>query len=433
MMKTKTLLFGLVALMSFNVSVVRAQWEPTGFTQSSVWVLGQAQNGNLIAADDIYPDRGGIYLSQDAGETWTKTNALDYSYTSHLVKDENVYLGGIESIVAISHNHGETWSNVDFKNLLPEASENTPIYAMEYHNGRIYAAVLSLGIAYSEDNGITWQLTDVESLLDENNPEDGGQWCYNLRSYKGKLYNVGAFGIWEYNEDADLWSNVDETWYGGSTCIAEDVFYVVYNAQGIPDGIRYTTDFQEWEVMPIPDGVSTSFRFMEYHKGAFFLGHVSEAIFYTMDKGETWIEYRENFPGFSPVPGINFYGTPMGLTFAGNNMFCGVFSPDEGVGGIYMAPVPDEVTDVIEMPANFQPRVYPNPANDFVLLQFPKGEKNHGSLIITDITGRVKYNKTIQNEGGNAIAIPTRNWLPGFYLYTITTGESKASGKFIVE
>lgn len=432
-MKTKTLLFGLVALMSLNVSVVRAQWEPTGFTQSSVWVLCQAQNGNLIAADDIYPDMGGIYLSQNAGETWTKTNALDYSYTSHLVKDESVYLGGIECNVAISHNNGETWSNVDFKNLLPEASENTPIYAMEYHNGRIYAAVLSLGIAYSEDNGITWQLTDVESLLDEDDPENGGQWCYNLRSYKGKLYNVGAFGIWEYNEDADLWSNVDGTWYGGSTCIADDVFYVIYNAYGIPDGIRYTTDFQEWNVMQIPDEVSTSIRFIEYYKGAFFMGHVNDAIFYTLDKGETWVDYRENFPAFSPVPGVDLYGVPMNLVFAGDNMFCGVFSGFEDEGGVYRAAVPDEITDVKEIQALLQPHVYPNPANDFVLIQFPKGQENQGSLMITDVMGRVKYNKTIHNEGGNAISVSTKDWASGLYLYTIITGESKASGKFIVK
>lgn len=165
----------------------------------------------------------------------------------------------------------------------------------------------------------------------------------------------------------------------------------------------------------------------------FFIGHVNEAIFYTMDKGETWVEYRENFPGFSPVPGVNFYGTPMGLTFAGNNMFCGVFSPDEGVGGVYKASVPDEVTNVTEMPANFQPLVYPNPANDFVLLQFPKGQQNQGSLMITDAMGKVKYNKKINNEQDNAISVSTKNWSPGLYLYTITTGESKASGKFIVE
>lgn len=432
-MKTKTLLFGLVALLCLNATIVRAQWEPTGFTQPSVWVLCQAENGNLIAADDIYPDMGGIYLSKDAGETWEKTSARDYSYTSHLVKDESVYLGGVDCNVAVSHNNGETWSNVNFKELFPGVTENNPIYAMEYHNGRIYAAVLSFGIAYSDDDGITWNLTDRESLLDEDNPDNGGQWCYNLRSFKGKLYNVAAFGIWEYNDVADLWSKVDGRSWGGSSCIADDVFYVVYNASGVPDGIRYTTDFQEWKVMPIPDGASTSIRIMEYYKGAFFMGHVHDAIFYTLDKGETWIEYRENFPAFSPAPGLDLYGVPMNLVFAGDNMFCGVFSSFENVGGVYRAPVPGEVTDVKEIQALLQPIVFPNPANDFVLLQLPKGQENQGSLMITDAMGRLKYNKTINNEQSNTISVSTKDWASGLYLYTIIIGESKASGKFIVK
>lgn len=61
-MNKKTLFFAVVALLFSTTSVLKAQWEPTSFTHST-WVLCQAENGNLIAADDIYPDMGGIYLS----------------------------------------------------------------------------------------------------------------------------------------------------------------------------------------------------------------------------------------------------------------------------------------------------------------------------------------------------------------------------------
>lgn len=433
-MKAKTLVLGLIALMYFNTSMVWAQWKPTDFTQSSVWTLCLAENGNLIAADDIYPELGGIYLSQDEGATWEKSIAGDHAYTASLVKDESVYFGGVDCNVAISHDNGETWSNVNFKELFPGVSANDPIYAMEYHNGRVYASVLNFGIAYSDDDGITWDLTDYESLLNEGDPENGGQWCYNLRSYNGKLYNVGAFGIWEYNEDTDLWSNVDATWYGGSTCIVDDVFYVVYNAQGIPDGIRYTTNFQEWEVMPIPDGASTTIRTIEYYEGAFFIGHVHDAVFYTLDNGEIWEEYREDFPAYSPAPGLDLYGVPMSLVFSGENMLCGVFSPFEGVGGVYKSPLPEElISDVKEMGDLRQPMIYPNPAKEFVSLQLPKGLKNQGTLMITDLMGRVKFNKTIKGEDGNMLVIPTEDWSSGVYLYTIITGASKSSGKFIIE
>lgn len=430
-MKTKTLLFLLISLAFLNPSILTAQWEPTGFTQST-WVLCQAENGNLIAANDIYPDLGGIYLSQDEGISWEQTNAIPYSYTAQVVKDSSIYLGGVGCNVAISHNNGEAWSNVNFSALFPGVTENDPIYALEFHNGRIYAAVLNFGIVYSEDDGATWNLTDQESLWDVDNPEDGGQWCYNLRSYNGNLYNMGAYGIWVYNEIEDLWSQVDDMWYAGSSLVVDDVFYVVYNAMGIPAGIRYTTDFQNWDVMPIPDGSDTTIRFMEYYEGAFFIGHVNDAIFYTVDQGENWIEYRENFPAFEPVPDVVFYGTPMSLVFNGDMMYCGVFSPFEGVGGVFKAPVPEGL-NISELAESLQLVVYPNPANDFISIQFPNGLQNQGSLIITDVLGRIHYNKSIGNEIDKTIIVSTENWTSGLYIYSIVSGASKASGKFIVQ
>ncbi|WP_026451563.1 T9SS type A sorting domain-containing protein [Aequorivita capsosiphonis] len=430
-MKTKTLLFLFVVLMCLNSSVLTAQWESTGFTKAT-WALAKAENGNLIAADDMYPELGGIYLSQDQGDSWVKTSATDYAYTAHVVKDESIYMGGVEGNVAISHDNGETWANVNFGNVLPGLTVDDPIYAMEYHNGRIYASVFNFGVVYSEDEGVTWNLTDQESLWDVDNPIDGGQWTYNLHSYHDQLYNIGAFGIWVYDETADLWAQVDDRWYGNSSLIVDDVFYVIYNADGIPDGIRYTTDFQNWEVMPLPDGASTSVRFMEYYHGAFFMGHVSEAILYTVDQGATWIEYREDFPAFEPIPGLNLYGTPMNLVFDGETMYCGVFSPIDGVGGVFKAPVPAEL-NINEISASLQPVLYPNPAKDFVMLQFPQDQENQGSLRITDALGRVQYNKTIGNEENNTISVSTETWASGVYLYSIVTEGSKASGKFIVE
>lgn len=431
-MKTKSLLFLLVTLLCLNTSILSAQWEPTGFGEST-WSLPKAENGNLLAADDIYPEFGGIYLSEDAGDSWVKTSAVDHAYTAHLVKDESVYMGGVEGYVAISHDNGETWANVNFGNVLPGLTVDDPIYAMEYQNGRIYASVFNVGVVYSEDEGITWNLTDQESLWDEDNPEDGGQWTYNLRSYKGKLYNIGAFGIWVYEETEDLWSQVDDRWYGNSSLVVDDIIYVIYNAGGIPDGIRYTTDFQNWDVMPIPAGASTSIRFMEYYKGAFFMGHVNEAILYSLDQGTTWIEYREDFPVFEPVPGLEIYSTPMNLVFDGDEMFCGIFSPIEGLGGVYKAPIPAEVLSVNEVPSSLSLAVYPNPAKDFINLQFPHGEEVQGSLMITDVLGRVQSRKTLGDMESNTISVSTETWASGIYLYSIVAEGSKITGKFIVE
>jgi len=217
----KLVLYSLILLL-FTSHLMQAQWEPTAFNQST-WILCQTENGNLLATNDVYPEMGGIYISQDQGITWTDTQVEKLSYTGFLVTNQSVYMGGVGSNVAISHDNGATWTISNFSDLFPGAHPEDPIYAIEEHNNRIYVSLLSHGIVYSEDQGETWQLTDLDSLLDPNNPENGGQWCYNLRSYNGKLYSIGSFGIWEYSEADDLWTAVDNTWYSSDSLVVDDV------------------------------------------------------------------------------------------------------------------------------------------------------------------------------------------------------------------
>ena len=87
------------------------------------------------------------------------------------------YLGGVDCNIAITRDNGESWLNVSLRDLLPGVSQNDPIYGLEYHNGRIYAAVLPFGVAYSDDDGNNWALSDLESLLDDDDPEIGGHRC----------------------------------------------------------------------------------------------------------------------------------------------------------------------------------------------------------------------------------------------------------------
>lgn len=425
----KPLFNSLLILFLFSFSCLTAQWQPTGFNQST-WVLCKASNGNLIATNDVYPEMGGVFLSEDQGETWSEASVEPHSYTSHLVDGENIYLGGVQGNIAISNDNGHTWSQTSFADLFPGITEFDPIYAIESHNNRIYAAVLAFGIVYSEDGGMTWQLTDRESLLDPDDPDNGGQWCYNLRSFNGKLYNLGAFGIWEYDETDDVWSQVDPYWYAGDSIIVDDVLYVVYNAFGLEEGIRFTSDFQNWESMAIGD-LSTSNRFLEYYNGAFFLGNVEEAIFYTLDHGNTWTEYREDFPMYSPAPGVEFYGTPMNLVFMEDTMYVGVFSNDPELQGVYRAPIPEELLQVNSAEIG-KTVLFPNPADDFISFRFDGETMVSGILRITDVMGRIVYQEKITSQPNNTHTLSVASWPSGIYLYSIEGKNTTTSGKFLI-
>ncbi|QAA81493.1 T9SS type A sorting domain-containing protein [Aequorivita sp. H23M31] len=413
-------------LSAFTLS---AQWQPTGFNQST-WILCQTANGNLLSANDVYPDMGGIFISVDEGVSWEDTQAENYSYTAHLVDQESVYMGGVAGNVAISHDNGATWNTSSFGTLFPDSLPDDAIYAMTKHNDRIYASLFAYGVVYSTDQGASWILTDRNSLLDPIDPENGGQWTYNLVSFNGNLYNIGAFGIWEYDEIEDLWTMVDDTWYGSESLIVDDVLYVVYNASGIPAGIRYTTNLLDWDVMPLPSGVSTSVRTLEYYRGAFFMGHVNEAVFYSVDDGQTWNEYREDFPAFSPIPEVNLYGVPMNFVFSGDTMFAGVYSAIEGVGGVYKVPVPADVMAVGDMQISLHTVVYPNPATDLISFQF--AQPIEGILTITDLMGRMIFQENLQNKNSISIDLNAQEWSTGLYLYSVRAGASTDFGKFII-
>lgn len=421
--------YPFLILFLFSFSYLTAQWQPTGFNQST-WVLCKASNGNLIATNDVYPGMGGVFLSEDQGETWTETAAVPYSYTSHLVDGETIYLGGVQGNMAISNDNGLTWSQTSLADLFPGITEYDPIYAIESHNNRIYAAVLAFGIVYSEDGGMTWQLTDRDSLLDPVDPDNGGQWCYNLRSFKGKLYNLGAFGIWEYDETDDVWTQVDPKWYAGYSIVVDDVLYVAYNAPGLEEGVRYTSDFQNWGSMTTGT-FSTSNRFIEYHNGALFIGNVEEAILYSVDNGNTWTEYREDFPMYSPAPGVEFYGTPMSLVFMEDSMYVGVFSNDPDLQGVYRAPIPEELLQVNTAEIG-KTVIFPNPADDVISFQFQGERMSSGVLKITDAMGRTVYQENILLQPNNTHSLSVASWASGVYLYAIEGKSVATSGKFLV-
>lgn len=345
-MKKSTLIsILLMGIFSLNVNVALSQqWEPTNFPANSTWVICQTDNGNIIAAQDSYPETNGkLFISKDHAVSWEACNVDGYNYSAYAVEGKSVFMGGLFGNVAISHDNGETWTISNLSAAFnTNISEDYPIYAMEYHNGKVYASVLVLGIACSDDMGKTWQMTDRTSLLLDD-PENGGQWCYGLQSFKGKLYNVSAFGIWAYDDGQDEWEMIDDAWYSSGAVVHNDVLYVNYNAYGVPAGIRYTSDGENWTEMPIPENLSTSIRTLSFYGDALFMGHVSDAVLYTLNHGETWNELKDNFPGYSPVPEVTFYDCPMGFVFSDNHIICGVFSTRAEGLGVVKAAIPDNI------------------------------------------------------------------------------------------
>jgi len=77
--------------------------------------------------------------------------------------------------------------------------------------------------------------------------------------------------------------------------------------------------------------------------------------------------------------------------------------------------------------------VYPNPVSEFVNIKINNEVQFDGSIIINDLAGRVVYNSTFNNLGGNApVTINTNNFVKGLYTITIFGDDIMETRKLVV-
>ena len=59
--------------------------------------------------------------------------------------------------------------------------------------------------------------------------------------------------------------------------------------------------------------------------------------------------------------------------------------------------------------------VFPNPADKATYLQFGDGFTNDVSVKISDVFGRIMYNKTLHNVSNSRVALDVSNYAAGVY------------------
>jgi len=94
----------------------------------------------------------------------------------------------------------------------------------------------------------------------------------------------------------------------------------------------------------------------------------------------------------------------------------------------------EQVNAISEVPVAVNLKVFPNPANDVLNIEFnAMGSDSHQELIVTDLTGRV----VLKNELSSAQSsqqINTKSWAAGSYTYNVRNNDNTAAarGMFVV-
>ena len=72
--------------------------------------------------------------------------------------------------------------------------------------------------------------------------------------------------------------------------------------------------------------------------------------------------------------------------------------------------------------------LYPNPATQYVILDMSTGEEMHGSVVITDMLGRLCL---VQKAEGTKCQIELSDLPVGMYFLTYSDGERTVTRKFM--
>jgi len=80
-------------------------------------------------------------------------------------------------------------------------------------------------------------------------------------------------------------------------------------------------------------------------------------------------------------------------------------------------------------------QAYPNPANDFVTVEFSLNKSEEITFELSDVTGRVVMQQNLGtiNSGTNAKRIDVSKLNSGVYVYSLTSSQGLKSGKLVIE
>lgn len=322
----KNLLFTASLILALLCSTpAQADWEMMR-EQNATYTFHITKDGVMLLSDFLDNGKGGIYISEDHGETWTKTGAKDHNYHNFYEFGDYVYAVGYGCHIARSEDGGRTWDILSYSRALQDANmphtspdnlESSQTQAMALYDGKLYVADCSFGVVVSEDWGETWAVTDYKSLsyaVDDGGKGDGTaiEFLYNLIVYKGKLIATGIYNCYQYVPTTKKWkvirndSNVTAVW-----TIFNNTLYVgrsIFNRSTELPFLMKTTDLKTWKDTGRPENtIDTNVRALYSDKDCIYAGLQNGGLYFSFDGGETWNCKNDGIPYTVDDYGNNIY------------------------------------------------------------------------------------------------------------------------------
>lgn len=424
----KSIMLLLSIMLSTNIFAQEVAWEQI-YKLPATNAFHIASNGNLILADYQYDFTGGIYFSEDKGQTWKKADVVDYAYNIFYENDEYIFAAGNACRVARSNDGGKTWELLSYKraveDALGEEADYSVAYALTMHDGKLFLGDFAGGgVIYSEDNGETWKQTDINALsYGEEDPKLGKrpvENIYSLASYNGELYAFGVYFVFRYLPETNSWETIRSdsnfmavyTIYQGKLCTGRSVMN--YSTE-VPF-IETLDENGVWSAIERPEGTDDNNIRAIYASGNdLFVGMQQSGLYYTNDGGENWSTLSNGIPYSSGT-----YFTPMFIRADEEYVYLAAYEPpfastsNSGLYRLAKADLP-KVTGIKNFGMGNNSATFNGSSLNF--------SNQTEQAAIYDLSGR----PVSVLSSGNSINVDHLN--PGTYIYRAKVNGQTISGK----
>lgn len=410
----------LMTSLSFSTFNADAAWEQVH--SLPVTYAHYVTSEGLHLMSDYRDNRdGGIYYSEDRGQTWTKSEVKDYWYSNFYEADGYVFAIGCGCRIARSEDGGRTWDLLNYsravKDWIPEkALDETVCYGITVLDGVLYVGDFSGGgVLSSSDYGETWEMTDRESMYIHfaGDPTDVMDNVYHLEAFKGKVYSFGMYSVHSYSPETKKWTALPiNSNFMGSVTVMGDIMVCGRAVPNYGYDVEYllATDGENWGAVERPDTEDNNVRALNNDGTFLFSMHHGGPMYYTDNMGASW-EIADGLPeGLYPLT---------------------VYFDDEYVYSALYTPIPSETKSGLwrlaksELKSSGVDEVTPDNASAPYIAEGAIICGATSEVTVFSISG----SKVLHLEGVSRVNLEL---LPeGQYVYEVVTGDCRFTGKFM--
>lgn len=216
----------------------------------------------------------GLYFSDDKGNSWEIVSALRPSnmISIEFAPDGSVYASTSDRRLFGSDNKGEGWKLV----------ANQYVFDIAFlADGNIFLATKK-GVSYSEDNGLSW--------IEENFPMNNS-FVYDVAfDADGRLYAASSVGLYSSTDEGYSFS-LELIDFGGKDIDAHTILITenddVFVSTHSNDIFSKTEGNDNWQNASVP---GTIMNITKHPSGVLFAGTWGNGVFRSDDRGQSWQE-----------------------------------------------------------------------------------------------------------------------------------------------